>query len=203
MTMLALGMGCASWDYVAGYPEQYDAVFRQKYLRYHLLVLTHGAASVLALVLGPFQFLRRGPWHRPLGYAYLLSLFAGALTGLPMACIAEGGPLARTGFAVVDLLWVATAWMALSTARGRRYAQHREWMIRSYALTFGAVLLRFYLYGLQQLGYDFNSVYPFTPWLSWVTSLAVAELLLARGATASEASRSRHARRWTSPPPAG
>lgn len=177
--MLAWVIGLGALHYVTGDPSQFDAVFRDKYTAHRTLVVTHGVCSIIALLVGPFQFLKkRSRWHRQLGYLYLVSLVLGAVTGLPMALMAEGGPMARLGFALTDLLWLATAWLALQSARQRRFGEHRAQMIRSYALTFGAVMLRLFLYGLQHLGYEFNAIYPYTPWLSWLTSLAVAEWIL-------------------------
>lgn len=193
MTLMGLVVGFSSLVYVLSDPTHYDAVFRPKYTHYHTMVVTHGVASILALVIGPWQFMGLKPlkptgrrdkpvgrnlWHRRLGWLYLVSLVVGVLTGMPMAAMAEGGVSSRLGFFTVDVLWLVTAYLSLQTARRRKFAAHRRWMVRSYALTFGAVVLRLYLYGLQHLGYDFNSIYPFTPWLSWLTSLAVAEWIL-------------------------
>jgi hypothetical protein len=193
MTLLAIAVGYGSLAYVLGDPAHYDAVFRPKYTYYHSMVVTHGVTSVLALLIGPWQFRALRPdkptprqqtpsgrnlWHRRVGWLYLICLTLGAFTGMPMALMAEGGISARLGFFTVDVLWLVTAWLSLRTARRRQIAAHRRWMTRSYALTFGAVVLRLYLYGLQHLGYEFNSIYPFTPWLAWLTSLAVAEWIL-------------------------
>ncbi|MBS2040238.1 DUF2306 domain-containing protein [bacterium] len=196
MTLLGLVVGYGSLVYVLGDPAHYDAVFRPKYTYYHTMVVTHGLTSVLALLIGPWQFLLLRPekptprsqasspvgrnlWHRRAGWLYFLCLILGALTGMPMALMAEGGVSARLAFLTVDVLWLVTAWLSLKTARQRKFAAHRRWMVRSYALTFGAVVLRLYLYQLQRMGYEFNAIYPFTPWLSWLTSLAVAEWILA------------------------
>ena len=204
MTLLGLLVGYSSLVYVLGTPAHYDAVFRPKYTCYHTMVVTHGVTSILALLIGPWQFLPLRPdrptarqatpagrnlWHRRLGWLYFISLTLGALTGMPMAIMAEGGVSSRLGFFTVDVLWLVTAYFSLKTARARKFTAHRSWMIRSYALTFGAVVLRLYLYGLQHLGYEFNSIYPFTPWLSWLTSLAVAEWIV-EGAPHAKLSRS-------------
>ena len=51
-------------------------------------------------------------------------------------------------------------------------------MIRSSALTFGAVTLRLYLMGGMAAGLDFASFYPLLGWLSWVPNLIIAEWVL-------------------------
>lgn len=183
VTLLALVVGTGALLYVTGDPNQFDLVFRAKYQANLGLVVLHGVTSVMALLLGPWQFvtsLRRKHrrLHRTLGYLYLIGVVLGGLTGIPMALIAHGGPMARVGFMLVALLWLATAWMALLTALQKNFKAHREWMMRSYALTFGAVTLRVLLNVLQALGHDFTDIYPYTPWLSWLTSLAVAEFIL-------------------------
>lgn len=178
LVALVVFIGRGSLFYVLSPSHQLDVVFRAKYMLHHGTVVAHGIFSVFALVLGPWLFVARTRLHRFLGYAYILCLLGGALTGLSMSLRAEGGWLGRAGFVFFDLLWLATAVLALQRARQRKFAEHRRWMVRSYALTFGAALLRLYLYGLQWLGYEFNAIYPYISWLSWTTSLALAELIL-------------------------
>ena len=53
-------------------------------------------------------------------------------------------------------------------------------MIRSFALTFAAVMLRIYLPLAQVAGIPFDVSYPVISFLCWVPNLLVAELLLQR-----------------------
>ena len=65
-------------------------------------------------------------------------------------------------------------------ARERRFAEHRRWMIRSFAMTFAAVTLRLYLPIAPLLGYDFMDGYRITAWAGWVGNLIVVELWMRR-----------------------
>lgn len=182
MTYVAFTVGLGALLYVTGDPSHFDPIFRQKYAAHLGLVVAHGVLSILALVSGPAQFwgaLRRQhpELHRALGYLYLASVLVGGLTAIPMGAMAEGGLWSRLGFELSAMLWLLTGWMALQTARRRNFAAHRLWILRSYALTFGAVLLRLSLFGLQQAGWSFEQVYACTPWLSWGLSLLAAELI--------------------------
>ena len=68
-----------------------------------------------------------------------------------------------------------------ATARAWRLAvrrdlvPHREWMIRSFALTFAAVTLRVYLPIAQLLPVDLDDAYRAISFLCWVPNLIVAE----------------------------
>jgi hypothetical protein len=68
--------------------------------------------------------------------------------------------------------------------RQGRIADHRDWMLRSYALTLAAVTLRLYLPASQIAGISFLIAYPAIAWLCWVPNLLVAEWM----------TRTRHAR---------
>ncbi len=53
--------------------------------------------------------------------------------------------------------------------------QHQRWMIRSYALTLGAVTLRIHLPLFLIQGVPFDQAYPAIAWLAWVPNLVIAE----------------------------
>jgi len=75
-------------------------------------IYTHAFASIVALVLGPFQFSARlrqqqPDLHRWLGRTYLaVGVLVGGLSGLYMSQFAFGGPVARLGFAVLAGFWL-------------------------------------------------------------------------------------------------
>ena len=57
--------------------------------------------------------------------------------------------------------------------------QHRQWMIRSFALTFAAVTLRLWLPFFQiVLNFEFIEAYIIIAWLCWIPNLIVAEIII-------------------------
>ena len=174
--LAAFSTAVGSLLYILGAPEQFSLPFRQKYMDHLLLVRTHGVAASLTLLLGPLQFSRtRGFSHRVLGYSYLLGSLVGALTALPLSFMALGGLGSQLGFLLMSLLWIITALKALQSARARLFREHRMWVIRSFSLAFGAVVLRFYLYCAEALGGEFYSIYPTSVWISWLPCLLAGE----------------------------
>ena len=160
-----------------GDPLQFTLVFRAKYIDNLSLVRCHGLAAALALALGPFQWLRdRG--HRLRGYLYLASVLVGSLTGLWLAALAFGGWSSKLGFSIMAILWAYTGFRAYNAARLKQFEQHRIWMLRNFALAFGAVSLRFYLEIAQRFGLDFFTVYPTAVWVAWSPCLLTAELYI-------------------------
>lgn len=153
----------------------------------HLGIYLHIFAAAVALLLGPFQFsatLRRTRprVHRWAGRLYLgIGVLIGGLAGLYMSFNARGGLPARTGFAVMASLWLYTGLRAFTAIRGRGIAEHRIWMVRSFALTFGAVTLRLWLPLADVIGYPFEVSYPWIAWISWVPNLIIAEWFFVRG----------------------
>jgi len=147
-------------------------------------IAVHAAGAATALLVGGFQFLpavrRRRPLHRWLGRTYAVGCLVGALAALILAPTATAGPVASAGFAILGVLWIWFTVQGWRTARDRRFDAHRRWMIRSFALTFGAVTLRLYLPVGPMLGFDFAQSYVVVSWLSWVPNLALAELYLRR-----------------------
>jgi hypothetical protein len=108
----------------------------------HLLI-PHVLCGVIALLAGPIQFSSRFrqrhlKFHRVLGRTYVTSVFVGAFTGIALAAGRPGMP----GTSVQAAAWIVCTAAALITARYRKIAQHRRWMVRSYAVTFTFVSSR-------------------------------------------------------------
>jgi uncharacterized membrane protein len=154
---------------------------------FHPWIVVHAASAATALLLGSAQFLpvvrRRWPSvHRWIGRTYLVSCLVGGGSALALSAGVSAGPVAGLGFATLGILWIYVTTKGWYYARSRRWAQHRRWMIRSFALTFAAVTLRVYLpIGIvlsSSLGFEFLSAYRVIAWLAWVPNALLAELYL-------------------------
>ncbi|MBL8384643.1 MAG: DUF2306 domain-containing protein [Burkholderiales bacterium] len=147
-------------------------------------VYTHVFAAALALLLGPLQLsarLRRARpgLHRWTGRAYLgIGVLVGGASGLYIAQYAFGGPWARLGFAALAACWLASGWLAYRAIRAGDIDAHRRWMMRNFALSFAAVMLRLYIPASLAAGVDFATAYRIVAWICWLPNLAVAEWLI-------------------------
>jgi uncharacterized membrane protein len=167
-------------------PEVYLENQRAVYIANSGALTLHVAGAMVALLIGPFQFLPRSmsrrylSVHRALGRIYLVGVMAGGLGGLYMAFLAFGGFGPKVGFSLLAVLWLLCGLIAYRRIRARRIQSHREWMIRTYSLTFAAVTLRLWLPILISSGVDYIEVYQAVAWLSWVPNLLVAEWIVHR-----------------------
>lgn len=148
-------------------------------------LLVHVVTGMIALLLGPLQFLRairaRLPAvHRATGRLYVASCAVAAPTGFMLALGTTAGPVAGAGFAMQALLWLLVTILGLRAAVERRFAEHREWMLRSYALTAAAITLRVMLPASFVLGFQFLPAYQAIAWLSWTTNLVLVEYYIRR-----------------------
>ena len=102
-------------------------------------LVIHALGGVTALVLGAFQFStrlreRHPAIHRLCGRCYI----GGVLLAAPMAVylsFTHGIRTMSTETAVQSSLWALTTLMALRAARKRNFEVHRQWAMRSYAVT--------------------------------------------------------------------
>jgi len=126
---------------VTDYP-MYHAYRLQVIADRHLLI-PHTLAGVLALVIGPINFSsrirqRHPTLHRVLGRVYAVSVLVGAFTGIALAAGRPGLP----GTSMQAAAWIVCTAAAVITARNYQITQHRQWMARSYAVTFTFVSSR-------------------------------------------------------------
>jgi uncharacterized membrane protein len=126
---------------VTGYP-MYHAYRLQVIADRHLLI-PHTLAGIFALLIGPINFSsrirqRHLQLHRILGRIYVISVFIGSFTGIALAAGRPGLP----GTSMQAAAWMVCTTAAFVTARNRQIAVHRQWMARSYAVTFTFVSSR-------------------------------------------------------------
>lgn len=160
-------------------------VYHIDYWRYSFYA--HVFTSILVLPAGFTQFnsaFFKKSWHRKLGMLYLVTvLLISAPTGFLMGLHANGGLASKASFVLLSTLWFVTTLLALTSAKRRRFIEHGEWMLYSYALTLSAITFR-----LIALGFDVfdirvhpREVYVTTAWLSWVPNIIIAHLLIKMG----------------------
>ncbi|MGI5487713.1 DUF2306 domain-containing protein [Microtetraspora malaysiensis] len=164
---------------------------------YYYLLVAHVFTALVALVLGPLQFIpairARRRVHRTIGRCYLLAgVLPSALAAVPVALL-SGRVITQIGLTIPAVLWLITGGLAVRAARRRDFVRHRHWMMRNYALTFLAVTSRILvpLFLLAQIPFSgtggagslaagAQSMIPIGQALGWVVNLIVAEILIRR-----------------------
>lgn len=186
MSLLALGVGLVSLRYaLPDGPYRAPTILANAFANPALAI--HATAAAIALMIGPFQFIRsrdgrRPGWHRISGPVYVAACLIAAPAGLVLALGTTAGPVATAGFGLLSVVWFYVNARGLQAVLARRYVEHGRWMARSYALTFAAVTLRLYLAIGGVLGLDMAQVYVATSWISWIPNLIVMEAWLRRAA---------------------
>ncbi|WP_269581665.1 DUF2306 domain-containing protein [Roseibium sp. Sym1] len=160
-----------------------------------LALYAHIGVAPVALALMPFQFVsglrsRRPALHRWLGRFYVSAVLVSGVAGIQLAFYTAAGSFAATGFALLAVIWLATTGAAFYFAMTRQFDRHRDWMLRSAALTFAAVTLRIYLAIAMVADIDFDVAYPLISWLAWVPNALVVEAWLRRKRAPSRRSSS-------------
>jgi uncharacterized membrane protein len=116
------------------------------YLPVRWLLVPHGLAGVVALCLGASQFStrlrqRHARVHRILGRCYVTGVAIAAPMGIYITIRHNALPT-RIAVITTALLWFLTTAVAFYCIRRRNFQQHRQWMIRSYAITLTFLLVR-------------------------------------------------------------
>jgi len=179
MTFLSLGIVLYAAKYFSFNPDVFFPQQRDVYIAHQTTIIIHIIGGVLALGLGPFQFLTkfRIRWpmvHRWMGRFYLIGILLGSIAGLYMAFYAYAGLAASIGFAGLALSWLITGYLVYKTIRAGDTESHRQWIIRNFALTFAAVTLRIWMMPLTLIFGEISG-YEVTAWVCWIPNLIIAE----------------------------
>jgi len=184
------------------WPIRNDAAFlqiKQQYLgirHWELAFWIHVFTSIPPLLAGFTQFaprlLARWPGvHRLMGRVYVFTVcFVTGPASLVMAFYANGGITSRIAFVTLAVLWLATTGIGWRKVLRREWGAHREWMIRSYALTLSAITLRAWKYVIV---WAFEpppmDTYRLVAWLGFVPNIIFAEWWIRRGRKKSRRAR--------------
>jgi uncharacterized membrane protein len=156
-----------------------------------------GSVALVACCLQVWPWLRREhpKAHRVTGRVYVLAgVLPAGLTGIVAGAAAvTPGFSGKMGNITLSLVWLAVTFLGFRMARQGRHAEHRRWMIRSFALCTSIVLNRLWVIGLivalqpflqSRFGGDqdalIRSAVEAAVWLSWIVNLLLAEWWIER-----------------------
>ena len=147
-------------------------------------LLLHIVGGMLAVLAGPVQLWlglsdRRMELHRRLGYVYIAGMALGVVGAVALAVQTELGWVFGAGLIGLATAWAMTTGLAYASIRRGLMDQHKEWMIRSYVVTFAFVMFRVGDVGMRAAGFtDVLQNIAFLAWASWVVPLLVTEGVL-------------------------
>jgi uncharacterized membrane protein len=151
-------------------------------------LIPHLAGGAIAITAGLVQIWlgltnRVSQLHRMLGKVYAVGVLIGSLSGFYLALTIPGHLPYSAGLFMLCVAWVLTTSMALYAIRTRRIEQHREWMLRSFTVTFAVVTYRLVSSWLRQwihvaddpVADDIDTL---MAWACWAVPLLIAEPLI-------------------------
>jgi uncharacterized membrane protein len=112
-------------------------------------LFTHIFFGMTAFLLGPFQFISQirknyVKAHRTMGKVYLVCIAVAAPAGIYMAITSQVNFVYAAGLFSLALVWLATSLVAYISIRKGLTSIHREWMVRSYVVTFAFATFRLF-----------------------------------------------------------
>ena len=157
------------------------------HLHHYNYVIAHAVGGTLMLFVGALAlyvgWTRQGlRFHKWIGYAYLAGGALGAGMGLYLSVLQPHSFLPGVGVATGTLAsaWLLVAAMAWRAALNKRFDSHREWMARSYVLTWTFVFCRIVM-RLPLLADISPATIVAVIWATWITPLIVCEVALQWG----------------------
>ncbi len=186
---LLLGLALlAGLVFIIGFALPYFSVTQEQFganwpRRYWLLL--HITTGIVALLIGPFQLWmgftgRRLPLHRTLGKVYMGAILISSMAAYYLAFNTSISWVFGVGLAGLATAWLTTTGMALAAIRRRLFEQHKEWMVRSYVVTFGFVFFRMFVGATEAAGVGATIFERLSAasWFCWAAPLLVTEAII-------------------------
>ncbi len=164
-------------------PATADA-FDIRYIQHPWVTLLHIVPGVLFLSLGPLQFVarirrRRISVHRGLGRILVVSAAISGVLALVVNFLfpAAGGISTQSATAFFGVIFLFSLAKAFRHILKKQVTQHREWMIRTFALAMAVATQRVFLVLLIAVtGLGLEEVFGAAFWLAFSLNLLVAEV---------------------------
>lgn len=186
VTVFGIPIIIAAWFFY-GFALKYFTLEPDRYGIYwdrHEWLYAHVLAGVFALLLGPGQFWlglnhRTSTVHRTMGVMYVLSVGVSGASAFYLAAHNDFGWVFGLGLASMSAVWIVATALATIAICLRQVEQHREWMIRSYTVTFGFVTFRvlYEVLDAMELGTMVERMTA-ASWLAWAMPLFITETIL-------------------------
>ena len=146
--------------------------------RLPVLFRMHMVSAGLALLAVPIAIACHGlSLHKLVGRTAAILVVAGGVTAVPAALASEAHWLARAGFLVQALAWIALVMAAVRAIRRGDRVRHMWLMLAVAAIASGALWLRLATWAMAEWGGSFEAKYALAAWLSWVLPLGIVTLL--------------------------
>jgi uncharacterized membrane protein len=150
----------------------------------HQWLLAHIIGGIVALMSGPVQFWlglnkRTRTPHRVLGVVYIVGVAVSGVAAFQLAAKTDFGWSFGLSLIFMSSAWMISTGLATVAICLKQVEQHREWMIRSYVLTFGFVALRIadVIFDIAKIGTIMERKAT-AGWLAWAVPLLITELIL-------------------------
>jgi uncharacterized membrane protein len=140
-----------------------------------LIFSAHMVTSAVALLLAPLVIMmrRRQHLHRRLGRLVGAFVVAGGLTALPVAIFSHSPLLARAGFFVQGIVWLALLTAGMAAIRLGDRNRHARLMLAMFAVATGAVWFRLITGAAILAQAPFEPIYSAAAWIGWMAPLAL------------------------------
>jgi uncharacterized membrane protein YozB (DUF420 family) len=164
---------------------------------YYPLLVTHiflGSVALLTACIQVWPWLRRSrpSIHRWSGRIYVAAALLASGCVMIISPMGLHGTNQRVANTMLAVLWFGTTVAGYRAIRQRRFADHRQWMLRSVALAFSIVAFRFWMFiafavfvpgiyaGAEVDPVALDQAIGVTSWFSWVVNLLIVEWWLHR-----------------------
>lgn len=177
------------YEFVTPYFTWSEDAYGPYYWPHRISLIFHVLGGSVALLVGIFQLWsglnNKGiNYHRITGRIYLSAVAVGSIGAISLSFVSDiFGLTFAVGLFCLALAWISTTSMAFFCIKKRNYRLHKQWMIRSYIVTFSFVMFRIitdYVPYEEWWGVSRMDISNAIIWAVWVLPLLAYEILAQR-----------------------